>query len=236
MDDSPFGSMDATESSRGTLRDDQPLRLRLHHLLVLTAVMAVFLAINGPERNYASATYKPPEFFRIVSLSLATAHTLLSAVALTALGYGIAWYHRGMRFFDQPGHWLLVDISIGALLYVVPSIAFRSGVAIGMAYIGLLFLAIVLVKMLFEIYLGMKKCRERRWKSVFYVKAIANLIFGLGSFFELLAMIYALRVDRKSQSVRDQGHWCGVWLQLGLIGLSLISIALMIYNFYFSAY
>src|SRR5262245_18140124 len=104
MDDSPFDTVDETEPDAATPRVDERPRLRLHHLLVLTAVMAVLLAINGPQRDYGN--YKPSELFRILSIALGTAHTLLSAVALTALGYGIAWYRRGMRFFDQPGHWL----------------------------------------------------------------------------------------------------------------------------------
>lgn len=236
MADSPFVSMDQTEPAHEAPREEESPRLRLHHLLVLTAVMAVLLAINGPERNYGNVNYKPPQFFRISSLALGTAHTLLSAVALTALGYGIAWHRRGMRFFDQPGHWLLVDISIGALLYMAPSIAIRSGAAINMVFIGYAFLATIFVRMLFDIYLGSKKCRERRWKSVFYVKAIANLIFGLGSLLVLLAIFYALRVDRKSQIVRDQTHWFGVWLQLAYSGLALVSSALTIYNFFFSIF
>jgi hypothetical protein len=241
MGDAPFDSLDAMKPGVATpLYDDRP-RLRLHHLLVLTAVMAVLLAINGPMRNYASDKYKPPEFFRILSITLGTAHTLLSAIALTAFGYGIAWHRRGMRFFDQPGHWLLVDVSIGALLYVVPSIAFRFGAAMSMVFFNYAFMAITLIaitiaRILFEVYLGMKKCRERRWKSVFYIKAVANLIFGLGSLFILLAIIYALRVDRKSQTVRDQGHWCGVWLELALVGLSLVTSALMICNFFFHVF
>src|SRR3954453_2019930 len=189
MDDSPFVSMNGSEPSLATPRDDERLRLRLHHILVLTAVVAVLLAINGPVLNYGSNNYNPADFFRILSLSLYTSHTLLSAVALTALGYGIAWHRRGTRLFNQPGHWLLLDISIRAFLDFVPRVVIRSGAAINMAYIGPVFLAVIVIKILLEVYLGMRKCRERRWKSVFYVMATANLFFGVGSLFVLFVII-----------------------------------------------
>ena len=105
--------------------DSNEPRLRLHHLFVLTAVMAVLLAIQGPRQNYSSGQYQPSPLLMNVMFVLGIANTILSATALTILGYGIAGYRRGLRFFNQPGYWLLAEMSLMALLGIIPSLGYR---------------------------------------------------------------------------------------------------------------
>jgi hypothetical protein len=238
------GAEDVAPAHR-TLLDDHPQRLRLHHLFVLTAVMAVLLAINGPHRDYANANYEPPPGLRMLWLVVGIAHTILSAAALTALGYGIAWYRRGLRFFDQPGHWLLAEISLTALFGIVPSIGYRlvgridgpkpltmgdSQMEIFIILMGYSVLVLVLGRIALNIYLGKTKCNERHWKSVFYAKALASVLFGLGDLIIVVVTIYALRADSRHQVTRDAGHWCGVAIQLALSSLTLLNVASVVFN------
>ena len=146
--------------------------------------MAVLLGINGPQGSYGGTSSEPPDFVRIFSIVLGTAHTLLSAVALTALGYGIARYRRGMWLFDQPGHWLLVEISITALIYVLPSIAYRSGLATMMFEMGhvplIVFLIIAIGRIIFNIYLGVAKCNKRPMENGLFSKGARHSDFWVG--------------------------------------------------------
>jgi hypothetical protein len=228
--------------------DDRPQRLRLHHLFVLTAVMAVLLAIQGPQRDYFTGNYQPPPALRMLWLVVGIAHTILSAAALTVLGYGIVGHRRGLRFFDQPGHWLVVEISLTALFGIVPGIGYRlllgnfgspkqptmgdHQMQILMILMGYSVLVLVLGRIALNIYLGKSKCNERRWKSVFYAKALATILFGLGDLIVGLLTINALRADRRQQVIRDAGHWCGVAIQIALISLTLVSVASMIFNMF----
>jgi hypothetical protein len=242
MSVSPLNDSDRAASADRTFLDDRPHRLRLHHLFVLTAVMAVLLAINGPHKDYASANYEPPPLFRVLWFMVGIAHTILSAAALTALGYGIAWYGRGLRFFDQPGHWLLAEISLTALLDIVPSFGYRwigspkrmmmgdSRMEIIIILMGYTLLFLVVGRMAVNIYLGKTKCNERWWKFVFYAKALATVLLGLGGLVVLPVTLYALRADHRRQVTRDAGHRCGVALQLALSSLTLFSVATMVYN------
>jgi len=231
--------------------------------------MAVLLGINGPQREFAGGKYQAPAYLVVFWRSLGVAYTLLSAVALTALGYGFAAYRRRKRFmarpgnsaeiislgrgrmsglpgtfFDQPGHWLLVEISVTALLTVFPSIVGRSfrdknieitasdyAAALAIFLTAYSIFVWFLGRIIFNIYLGISKPRERRWKMVFFSKALSMLLFGAGGLLVLIATISAVAKDRREQVPRDAGHQCGVWIQLALSGLALISGVSMIYNF-----
>jgi hypothetical protein len=231
MNESSFeeGGVDAIGSS-AVLPNDR-MQLRLQHIFVLTAVMAAMLAVNGPMQA-SNSDFQPSGLMLVFWFTAGTLHTLLSAAALTILGYGIAWYRRGMRFFDQPGHWLLVDISLGALLQLVPVIAFRLGAWPLAMIFGFGFLFFVLARMVFLVYLGIKKCRERRWKNVFYLMALSMLLYGLGNLFVLIAIFFAARTDRRTQAVRDQAHRCGVWLESASSALSLLFGAFTLFSMF----
>jgi hypothetical protein len=179
MDDLPFVGLDGTEPSLATSREDERPRLEI----------ASSFGAHGSDGRIACDQRAGAELWerelqtaRVSSHFVARAGHHAYASICRSINRSRLW-HRivspRMRYFDEPGHWLLVDISISALLYIVPSIAFRSGMGIGMAFMGFAFLAVVVAKMIFEIYLGVKKCRERRWKSVFYVKAISNQLLPI---------------------------------------------------------
>jgi hypothetical protein len=244
MGASPFDNTEVCGPTDLTPLQVDCARLRLHHLFVLTAVMAVLLAINGPHRSYETANYQPTPLLRMSQLIVGIAHTILSATALTALGYGIVWYRRGLPFFNQPGHWLLVEISITTLIGIVPSVAYRlmatgdskrmifgdARMVMSFILIGYMLLFLVFGRMAIDIYFGRKKCSERWWKLVFYAKAVSTMLFGLGNLIVMLFVIHALRVDRQERVPRSASHRSGVALQLALSGLTLLSTAMAVYT------
>lgn len=222
-------------------------QLRLHHFFALTAVAAVLLAINGPQQDYwSNAEFAPPRLLLTLFTAAGVIFTLLLSVAVTAIAYGIVWQRQGLAFFDQPGHWLLVEIGVVGLLGLVPSLVFRLLFSSAMdptdsdfPMLAMMATGVYSLVMLFalplalNIYIGVKKCRETRWSLVFYIKAAGKLLLGLGSIAEIIMLLIAANRDRREQVPRDAGHWCGVWLQLAYSGLQAGIAAFSVFNMYY---
>jgi hypothetical protein len=166
-------------------------------------------------------------------------YTILAAAGVTSVAYGIAWRRQGVRFFHQPGHWLLVDIGIFAVISSLMQLVVRivwprfdggdvsssmsliwiiNGISAvgGIAHIG------------FNIYISLKKCHERRWKWAFAVKAIAVVVRVVGDLVLMLLLLRAARVDRASKTPRDAMHWFGMWLQLAVSGFMVVFLILVV--------
>lgn len=81
-------------------------RLRIHHLLLATIVVATVTALYASlmqSRDSAPISY----FIYVLGLAIP------QAVAITTLALGIHWKRRGIGpFFDQPGNWLALIVVI----------------------------------------------------------------------------------------------------------------------------
>ena len=210
-------------------------QLRLHHLFALTAVMAVMLGISGPQYDFGEQDSAVPDLLSLFLVAWGIVYSILTAIAITVVAYGIVWQRRGFRFFYQPGHWLLVEIAVAGVLGLLLDVIFRllpysattnsidpPGLAvflIGTFSSGLFRLAV-------NIYIGLTKCSERRWKWVFFLKAIAVILQVVGDFFVLVMLSRASLVDRQSRVHRDLLHRCGVIIQ---IALSLLTVFLTVF-------
>jgi hypothetical protein len=221
-------------------------QLRLHHFFTLTAVAAVLLAIQGPQQNYWPGTdIEPPRLFIALTTAWSVLNVLLISIAITAITYGIMWQRRGLLFFDQPGHWLLVEIGIVGLFGLVPAIAYRwlfsdfdfqAGELPGMAFWvvwGYSMFVMMIVPLALNIYIGVKQCRETRWSLVFYFKAVANFLCGLGTIVVFVCVLLAIRGDRRERLTRDPAHWCGVWVQLAHSALAMVVALLSFGNMFY---
>jgi hypothetical protein len=209
-------------------------------MFALTAVVAVLLGIIGPRGTVLTDNASPfPQWWQALAVGYSVVHTILSAVAVTFVAYGIAWQRRGIRFFHEPGHWLLVEICVTTMLLAVSQLAFRlvfpwmSGqrMSLPMAAmwaITLLSLGGVLSRIVLDITIGVKKCCQPRWKWVFFTKAIAIIVQVLGDLVVILLLLRAGRVDRRNRFRRDAGHACGVWLQIALSSLSTVFVIVQI--------
>jgi hypothetical protein len=207
------------------LRDRPRTQLRLHHLFALTTVMAVLLTIAGQPPQFAKSTIEMPPAVKTFQAVFTALQQIPAAVAITALGYGIAAYRRGELFFNQPGHWLLVEVSLMSLLSLPVAIIFRllpfdSKTAPGDAFMiwmmvfGIYSLFVLFLgRILINVYLGSRKCRQTRWKRVFYCKAASTVLSLIGEILVLAFLIMAIRKDRQERLLRNAGHWCGVYVQ-----------------------
>jgi hypothetical protein len=232
-----------TDHSRDTTRP----QLRLHHIFALTAVAAVLLAIQGQLPDYwANTGFEPPRWVITSMMAWLVINALIVAVAVTAVAYGIAWQRMGLTFFDQPGHWLLVEIAATGLFGMVPAIAYRwvftsfqggnfdeSSMWIMWVLTGYSMIFIMFVPLALNIYFGLRKCHDTRWSLVFYFKAAARVLMGIGDLLVLPFTVNAAWRDRREQIPRDGGHWCGVFVQCALSGLTIAGTLLSFANMYF---
>jgi hypothetical protein len=213
--------------SEEEFRSDKPrIQLRLHHFFALTAVMAVLLTISGPPAQFGSSPVEMPPMVKTFQAVFTALQQIPAAIAITALGYGIAARRRGELFFNQPGHWLLVEVSLMSLLALPVAILFRllpfdskmppndaffrSMMVFGIYSLLVLFLGRILI----NVYLGSRKCRQARWKRVFYCKAASTILSLIGEILVVVFLFMAIRQDRQERLLRNAGHWCGVYVQL----------------------
>src|SRR5262245_42298147 len=83
--------------SEEEFRNEKPrIRLRLHHLFALMAVMAVLLTIARPQTlDFGNSGIQLPAAVQTIQSAFTVIFQIPAAVALTALGFGIAAYRRG---------------------------------------------------------------------------------------------------------------------------------------------
>jgi len=192
----------------------EPVRpqLRLHHLFAATAVTAVLLAISGP-RDYQGHGFDVPRLLQLTFIGLGIVLTILAAVAITFVAYGIAWRRQGYAFFHEPGHWLLVAIALSQLLTVIQTAAVWVAATIQRESIDNSFARIPymmswlmpgLVMLILNFYIGRKKCYERHWRRVFYGKAAAAVLPGVS---DLVVLLFLERAVRAENPRRPSKHW-----------------------------
>jgi hypothetical protein len=217
------------------------LRFRLWHLFLLMAVMAVILAITAPNQ-ISSPGLSDDSPLRLIFTGLGIVGSIVTAAAITAAGLGLYWRNHGQRFFDQPGHWLLLEMGIAAVGATILQLTFRLligpmtggpivpppppaspqsppafALMIGLGLCSLLFVvAIVVINIRFG-----RKQSEPRWRWVFYLKAMSPFLWVLGIVFLLIGLVRAVSIDRREGVSRDAAHQSGVILQFvsALLGL-----------------
>ena len=180
-----------------------PQQLRLHHLFTLTAVMALLLALSGPR---SVRGFETPPLVEFIMNGVGVLYTIASSVAITIVIYGLAWKRKGYRFFDQPGHWLMVEITLQQLLYLIPALILPGwaiyegqiagtpglpGALLQLAIFPTLAIAMVIV----NVYIGRNKCIETYWARVFFAKA-ATIVPVIGDLLVLVLLDRAVRADR----------------------------------------
>jgi hypothetical protein len=216
-------------------------QLRLHHFFALTAVAAVIFAIEGPMwERWSVGDDESSRGIAVVWMFWSMLYSLCLAAAVTAIAYAIFWQRQGVSFFDQPGHWLLLEIAVTGLLWVaVYGILWRvlqsedgtyysSWAAYELLWLSVLSLTVA--NFALNIYIAWKKCREWRWKSVFILKSFSFIAqffqpLPLGAIAVTAATLIALNRDRRQHVVRDAAHWCGVGLELATCALAFGSAA-----------
>jgi hypothetical protein len=228
------------------------LQFRLQHLVVLTAVIAVMLAISGP-RDIRGI--EVPHLVQLAFTGFGIIYTVLASVAITIVAYGVAWHRHGQSFFDEPGHWLLVAIAANQLLVFIEILTMRVLAAIQGTSIeavwtqlpsGTTWLIPGIALLILNTYIGRRKCAEARWSRVFYANAATALVPVIGELLVLLFLERAVRAERSRRPVsarwrqsrgvepmvggqvvarpRDPAHWCGVAITFFMSGTMVLVV------------
>jgi hypothetical protein len=96
-------------------RDPPPLRV--HHILVATAVVAVLLSLHHMLRQHDVGGMS-----KFLASVQGIVLTIMTGIAATVVAFGIAWRCLGHSFFDQPGHWLLLTQSLPVSLFLLAAL------------------------------------------------------------------------------------------------------------------
>jgi hypothetical protein len=204
-----------------------PPPLRIHHILVATAVVAVTLSfqkwllpVGGLEP--VTAFDGADRIWRTISTSL----------AFTVVGFAIAWRRAGYPFLRFPGHWLLL-IELMPSLVFIPFICYSLmrftymttpifpmwpfHIYFASTFLGLIGLTIVAA------WIG---ADSRWWRLYFvfqgcvYVAIPLAALVGMAALHAvgvhstaLLALLFsAIIADNHDCRPRDWPHWLGVSL------------------------
>lgn len=205
--------------------------LRIHHLLAAMTVTAVFLSITRVLEQHD--VYGFASFIRS---NLGVLYAVCTSLALTGIGLGFYWRTKGVRFFNQPGHWLLVKQSLGVwiLLIAAYSVATTSleigphpGNVIGVFSFGTALAGICIC-----FFAAWRIADSVWWRTLFAIEGLIGIgifvwplilqfspmMFGvaqLGMRALLLTLLVVVSItDRKAVRERDWPHWLGVFIYL----------------------
>ena len=217
-------------------------RLRIHHLLVATAVVAALLAaamISRDSESFGLAQFVESGMGVVVAIS--------TGLAVTVVAFGIYWHRAGFRFFHQPGHWLLLEqallvglfvmAGVGGLLQLAPGDALNE-VLMGVNIVyGFL---LQLVSFCLSLWAARKIADSRWWRAVFLIDAgtwaavwfsqlvglamFSLVVLQLAPMASVVAVAVAAWQDRRLRRPRDWAHWLGATLRLAGYGAFLIPI------------
>jgi len=209
-----------------------PPPLRIHHILVATVVTAVLLSVNEGLRQNDVGGFS--QFFRS---GMGVVYTISTGLAVTVVLFGVAWRRQGRAFFDQPGHWLLLDqsLKIGVFLFaaVVVMLRMTAGAEL-FSMIGLWFSVIHLLSIALNFWAAFRVADSRLWRATFLLGGCMSLAMFVipwlggvtvmmifivaGNVAVTLLLISAAMADRRAGRERDWAHWLGVALELCVIG------------------
>ena len=203
--------------------------LRIHHILLATAVAAVLLSLHESLRRRDVLGLSM--FFRSAH---GITYTLVSALNCALLIFGVWWRGHGYLFFHQPGHWLIVVNSLSMSTFLVAALGAIMGWDEAQAPYFLWtawFLGVNVLACAINYWVALRVADTPWWRSVFIVSGsialfmvVAHLlplygpsfvwVYVLGGFLATLLLIVAMGRDRGTRRTRDWPHWSGAALEL----------------------
>ncbi len=203
-------------------------RLRIYHLLALTTIFSIMLAMWLGVWRFARSSQPNvvmPEFSSGVSIFIIA--MLLSFSVCTAVAmFGLAWWRRGISFPSQPGHWVAIYFTIAwayemvlTIITFLPTQGFvRESIVLVMMPTGLVFHCFVAI-----FWIAAYFCEPARmWKWGWAAMALKSILSASRALFyigvrcvewllEVFGYNYHLLDWRLSLSL---GPSSGMWLLL----------------------
>lgn len=214
--------------------------LRLHHLLVAVAVTSVMMWFAQSVQRHDVVGLSA-----FIGSGAGVVYCIVTALALTLVGLGVHWRRTGVAFFHQPGHWLLVEQSMGIWIVLVAAFGLLSqpmaGTTNGWPFIALFLVGLNLIVVGISFWVAWRIADTWPWKLFFLIEGVFVIgSFVLPYFLRQLPMLFAtLRLgtsllgfvallaaairDRRSLRNRDWAHWVGVFIRVGSYVIVLVS-------------
>jgi hypothetical protein len=206
-----------------------PPPLRIHHILAATAVTAALLSVNEVLRQNDVINLR--EFLASGS---GIVLTITTGIATTLVIYGIIWRQGGLMFFNQPGHWLLVQQALTLGIFVLAAIGGGVRLAGGngslMMPLAIYFIGMQLSWIGICFWAARRITDSRFWRYLFIVDGFilasafgwqlfgqytfSSLIIAIGPYATFLLLLLAITGDRRAGRSRDWPHWLGVLLRM----------------------
>jgi hypothetical protein len=222
--------------------------LRIHHIMLWTAVTAVLLTIVRSVSDFSEGV---PFRLNAAGGAMVVVAAAIVSASLTVAGLLWSWHRKG-HLINEPGQWLAIDVALrsvlmGAAALIAASLD-GSQFTGPMIYVGVMCLGF-LATGVFQIRVGM--WFASLWKYVFICKAVVlflylgtqvtPMLFGISLYFVLtiplsgsypiliVLQFAAMRSDRKHCLKRHWTHSVGLLIHLLInfvfAGLMLMSIA-----------
>jgi len=216
--------------------DPSRLRVQLKHLLVFMAVYSALFSANVNVQNFETPAFNnfPIQQFQTYMQLFAAVIQAVSAAGITATIFGFLGRRKGKPFLNEPGHWMLVELSLIALLSLPMVIGLRfmslSGQAVPaesamILAIGTLFYSFVVLiggKLAINVYVAIKRFSSGPWQWFFIVKAVGAILSLLAEPVLLWMLYRGTSFDRRENIARDSFHWCGCYVQIAQSCMMLI--------------
>jgi hypothetical protein len=213
-----------------------PPPLRIHHLLVMTAIAAGLLSVNELlRRDDVMGTAQ------FITSGIGVVYTNATAIALTLVVFGAWWRFDGRAFFDLPGHWLLVKQSLFVGIFIAIA-ATGSLRVLGLddlenvpMYAFIVFANVGVIGV--SIWVAWKVADSMAWRLWFILYGLempANWLFAiLGQLSQthirlmpvilLILLVLAAIGDKAASRVRDWPHWLAVGMQAVLLASAIVN-------------
>lgn len=220
----------ASAQSKSSQRTSNPPPLRIHHLLIWTALTAAIISgcmtfdrwfRNGP------AIENP-----VIIAGLVLLAAVVTGV-LTVVGSGIYWRRSGYVFPYAPGDWLLTIIAASVVSFcgtfaLFLAIFFTFGDDDWFAAYYLIVGGLAVVGWHRVYWIGIRRYADSAiWRATFWVLMISPLAailiqrIGPVAIAIIACVLWAAWSDWRKRVERSWTHWCGVAAAISL-GISLL--------------
>lgn len=203
--------------------------LRIHHIMAITAVAAVLLAV-GQQLRHAKQT----GLEQLFASTWGAMYILSTSISVTLVLFGFVWRRRGYAFFSLPGHWLLLTHTTGIAFILAVAITLLGDQHLSMVSLVAYSWGIQLTWLALNLFAAWKISDSVSWR-VYFLAGASILVLGfilrflfvrydvlfLVFYLPLLLLLIAIINDRVRGRVRDWPHWVGVVLPFAVFVASL---------------
>ncbi|WP_425396260.1 hypothetical protein [Aeoliella sp.] len=226
---------DEAEDHSKSIQRPPPPRLRIHHVFLLTVVVALLASMLRAFPGWSELGETQEMVWKTYQAIVA----ILIATGVTITGLGVWWRWRGFAYWDQPGQYIALFYAIWVISYltalwevvVFGDAPYRNTVAIQTC--------LALFRLPVEIYVVWKVADSVPWRVFFGLGVLTSVLQCLGAWqtwwstaLFLTVLGWAILSDIRRGVPRHWSHWCGAALT-ACNGILRVSVTLLIQSGFF---